>query len=103
MLQTLTAKLKILPDEQDFQLLHDTMRAYADACSFVAQKIVSDQIPLSNKKIHKAVYKDCRSEFDLPSQMSESVIRTVVASFKSIRTKVTSFICIICTNIATSA
>ena len=86
MLQTLTAKLKILPDEQDFQLLHDTMRAYADACSFVAQKIVSDQIPLSNKKIHKAMYKDCRSEFDLPSQMSESVIRTVVASFKSIQT-----------------
>ena len=86
MLQTLTAKLKILPDDQDFQLLHDTMRAYADACSFVAQKIVSDQIPLSNKKIHKAVYRDCRAEFDLPSQMSASVIRTVVASFKSIQT-----------------
>ena len=86
MKQSLTAKMQIFPDPQDLQLLHDSMRAYADACTFVSDRIHADHMPLSKVKIHKAVYRDCRSLFGLPSQMAESVIKTVVASYKSIRT-----------------
>ena len=86
MQQSLTAKMQILPDPQDLHLLLDTMRAYADACTFVAERLFSEHIPLSIKDIHKAVYRDCRSGYRLSSQMAESVIRSVVGSVRSIRT-----------------
>ena len=86
MLQTLTAKLKILPNADEGQLLLETMTAYSEACTFVAEKIAEDALPLSICKIHKEVYYHCRAAFGLPSQMAASSIRTVVASYKSIRT-----------------
>lgn len=86
MLQTLTVKLKILPDQASGKLLLDTMAAYSHACSFVAGKVAKERLPLSTYKVHKAVYYDIRSRFRLPSQMAASVIRTVVASYKAIQT-----------------
>ena len=86
MQQTLTAKLQILPDERQRQVLLLTMRTYADACSCVAQRIHTEDIPLSTCRIHQAVYRDLRESFGLRSQMAESVIKTVTASCKSIRT-----------------
>ena len=86
MLQTLTVKLKIMPDQASGRLLLDTMAAYSHACSFVADRIAKEHLPFSTYKVHKAVYYDIRSRFLLPSQMAASVIRTVVASYKSIQT-----------------
>ena len=86
MQQVLTIKLKILPDEAGKKLLEETMAAYSRACSFVAERIAEDHLPLNRCSIHKAVYRSCREQFSLPSQMSASVIRTVTASFKSINT-----------------
>ena len=37
--QTLTAKLKILPDLSDAQLLIDTMHAYSAACDLVSDYV----------------------------------------------------------------
>ena len=84
--QSLTAKLQVFPDAGDLQLLHDTMRAYMEACSFVAKRVFSKHLPLNRKLIHTEVYSECRTGFGLRSQMTCSVIRTVVASIKSIRT-----------------
>ena len=86
MQQTRTAKFQILPGEQDRQLLRDTMRAYADACSYVADRIASEKIPLNLEKVHQAVYRENRSRFALPSQMAISVDRTVIGAFRSVRT-----------------
>ena len=86
MQQVLTIKLKILPDEAGKKLLEETMAAYSRACSFVAERIAEDHLPLNRCSIHKAVYRSCREQFSLPSQMSASVIRTVTASFRSIKT-----------------
>ena len=86
MLQTLTAKLKILPNADEGRMLLETMAAYSEACTFVAKKIAEDSLPLSICRIHKEVYFHCRVAFRLPSQMAASTIRTVVASYKSIRT-----------------
>ena len=47
MLQTLTAKLKILPNADEGQLLLETMTAYSEACTFVAEKIAEDALPLN--------------------------------------------------------
>ena len=84
--QTLTAKILINPDEQYHQLLLDTMKTYADACSYAAERIVSEKIPVNQYLIHKAFYYDMRSRFGLPSQMTQSVIRTVNGAFLSIQT-----------------
>ena len=56
MLQTLTVKLKILPDQTSGRLLLDTMTAYSQACSFVAGKVAEERLPLSTYTVHKAVY-----------------------------------------------
>ncbi|MBQ5422231.1 MAG: transposase, partial [Clostridium sp.] len=86
MLQTLTAKLKILPNTDESRMLLETMTAYSEACTFVAKKIAEKSLPLNICTIHKEVYFLCRAAFRLPSQMAASTIRTVVASYKSIRT-----------------
>ena len=84
--QTLTVKLQIFPDAKDRQVLLDTMRAYAKACTYVSDRIRKGSLPLSCFAVHDAVYRDCRSDFSLPSQMTESVIRTTVGAIKAIRT-----------------
>lgn len=86
MKQTLTAKLQIIPQPSDRQLLLDAMRAYSDACSFVSAYVHEHAMPLSQIRIHDAVYRTCRSRFDLPSQMAASVTRTVIAAYKTVRT-----------------
>ncbi|MBO6268650.1 MAG: hypothetical protein J6N19_05840, partial [Clostridium sp.] len=63
MLQTLTAKLKILPNADERRMLLETMAAYSEACTFVAEKIAEDSLPLSICRIHKEVYFHCRASF----------------------------------------
>ena len=66
MLQTRTAKLRIFPDDEQSVLLRETMSAYTSACNYV------------------------RLRFSLPSQMAQSVIRTVFASMKAIESNMRS-------------
>ena len=86
MQQIRTAKIQIYPDERQKQLLLDTMRRYADACSYVSAYIYDHQLPLKQSLIHNQIYYYLRSAYDLPSQMSASVIRTVIASWKALET-----------------
>ena len=80
---TLTAKLQILPDVKQAGLLRRTMQAYKNACNFVSD-YVYDTHDLKAASINKALYKDIRFEFNMPSQMAQSVIRTVIASYKTV-------------------
>ena len=86
MQQTLTAKMQIVPQPSDRQLLLDAMKAYSAACSFVSAYVHEHDMPLNQIRIHDAVYRTCRSNYALPSQMAASVTRTVIAAYKSIRT-----------------
>ena len=86
MQQTLTAKLQIIPKSSDWQVLLDTMRAYSAACSYVSGYVHEHGHVLKRIVIHNAVYRTCRNEYALPSQMAASVIRTVIAAYKTVRT-----------------
>lgn len=86
MLLTRTAKLRIFPDEDQSALLLDTLSAYTSACNFVSDLIFSQKIKADRYSVHDAAYRQCRSLFSLPSQMAQSVIRTVTASYRSLRT-----------------
>ena len=86
MKQTLTAKLQIMPQPSDRQLLLDTMKAYSAACDYVSDYVYRSHAPLNQFGVQDATYGTCRSSFGLPAQMAVSVTRTVIASYKSIRT-----------------
>ena len=83
--QTLTAKLKILPDLSDAQLLIDTMHAYSAACDLVSDYVYKFH-DLSISSLNRELYHLIRQRFGLRSQMAQSVLRTVVARYKTILT-----------------
>jgi putative transposase len=80
---TLTAKVKILPTSEQMHWLQQTLAAYRKACNFVST-IVFEKKELSQKKLHLATYRELRSEFSLRSQMAQSVMKTVIARYKSL-------------------
>jgi putative transposase len=81
---TLTAKVKILPTSEQMQWLQQTLAAYRKACSFVSN-IVFETKELSQRKLHLTTYRELRSTFYLRSQMAQSVMKTVIARYKSLQ------------------
>lgn len=82
---TLTAKIKILPTSEQEQLLQKTMQAYRDACNAVSEVIYKENT-LVQAKLHKMTYRKLRSTFGLKSQMAQSVLKTVIAKYKTNQT-----------------
>ena len=82
MKQTLTAKLKIVPTEQDAALMVDTMHAYSAACNFVSEYIFETR-DLVQASLNRALYRELRDRFGLRSQMAQSVMKTVIAKYKT--------------------
>jgi len=81
--QTLTAKLQILPDLAEKNILLDTMTAYLAACNFVSRHIFETH-NLGQKSLNAALYYNIRRQFGLGAQMAQSAIRAVIASYKTI-------------------
>ena len=90
MLQTRTAKLRIFPDDEQSVLLRETMSAYTSACNYVSDLIGTGKVKADRCRLHDATYRQCRLRFSLPSQMAQSVIRTVFASMKTIESNMRS-------------
>ena len=90
MLQTRTAKLRIFPDDEQSVLLRETMSAYTSACNYVSDLIGTGKVKADRCRLHDATYRQCRLRFSLPSQMAQSVIRTVFASMKAIESNMRS-------------
>ena len=87
MQQIITAKLKLIATLEQRQLLRQTQLAYRDALNHVSQYAFTCGKISNVQKLHKGTYRDVRSLFGLPSQMSCSVIRQVSASYKGLWTK----------------
>ena len=83
MQQTLTSKVRILPDEETKTLLLRTMDAYKDACNYVSVHIFVSNCTV-RRSIHDDLYYDLRSKFGLRSQMAESVISTVLSKYTAL-------------------
>ncbi len=87
MKQIITAKLKLImtPEQKDF--VRQVTLAYRDALNY-ASMVAFDNNKLSQAaKLQKLVYRDIRSDFNLPSQMSCNVPRQVAATYKTQWTK----------------
>jgi putative transposase len=79
---TITAKIKIHPTLGQQSLLQETIRSYQKGCNFVSE-IVFQTKQLAQLKLHKMTYEALRSEYALRSQMAQSVMKTVIARYKS--------------------
>ena len=83
MQQTITAKLQILVNPSDKQIIRDTMRTYSDACNYVSEYIYKTH-NLSRYSVQEATYCQVREVYGLRSQMTISCVRTVIAKYKTI-------------------
>ena len=83
--QTLTAKFQIMVSDEQKELLYSTMKAFADACSYVAEHVFRTR-DLAAAHIQKDMYYEIRARFGMRAQMAQSCIRTVRAAYKAIKT-----------------
>ena len=86
--QTISIKVRLKlnqpTDSIEFQLLSDHFRR---ACNFVSAYIFNHDFVLNKNAIQKVIYRDLREQFELRSQLAISVIRTVVARYKTVKTQ----------------
>ena len=79
---TITAKIKINPTEVQTSQLVETMSVYKKGCNFVSE-IVFDTKNLNQASLHKVTYETLRTQYGLRSQMAQSVLKTVIARYKT--------------------
>lgn len=82
---TVTAKVRVKNTPEDEKLLLATMNAYRQACNHVSGHIYKTH-DLKRASLNAALYRTLRTKFGLKAQMAQSVLRTVVASYKAILT-----------------
>jgi IS605 OrfB family transposase len=80
---TTTAIIQIYTNADDRQGLQETMSAYRDACNYVSEYIFENH-ELKQGSLNAVLYSSIREKFGLKSQMAESVIKTVIAKYKTI-------------------
>jgi len=84
---TLTAKLKLLTTPAQFAALRQTQAAYRDALNLTSQYAFAQGKTSSTKCLHRALYRQVRTRFGLPSQLACSVFRQVGTTYKALCTK----------------
>jgi IS605 OrfB family transposase len=83
MQQTITAKLQILVNPSDKQIICETMKAYSDACNYVSEYVYNTH-NLNRYSVQEDTYYQIREVYGLRSQMAVSCVRTVIARYKTI-------------------
>ena len=80
---TITAKVQIIATDTDKVLLDKTISVYRDACNYVSDYIFRTH-NLRQGSLNQALYYTLREKFGLKSQMAQSVLKTVIAKYKTI-------------------
>ena len=80
---TVTAKIQISVDADSGVLLDETMSIYSDACNYVSEYVFRIH-DLKQFSLNKLLYSILREKFKLKSQMAQSVLKTVIARYKTI-------------------
>lgn len=79
---TITAKIKILPTEEDVIKLKRTIQAYTKACNVLSTHVFETH-ELRQTDLHKRFYTKLREDYGMKSQMAQSVMKTVIARYKT--------------------
>lgn len=79
---TITAKIQIHVSENQAESLKITTNAYRKACNWLSKHIFETK-NLNQVNLNNLYYSDLRNQFRLKSQMAQSVMKTVIARYKS--------------------
>ena len=80
---TVTAKIQISVSDADKVLLDETMSVYRDACNYVSGYVFRTH-DLKQFSLNKVLYSTLKEKFGLKSQMAQSVLKTVIARYRTI-------------------
>lgn len=80
---TITAKIQIIATDANKVLLDETMAVYRDACNYVSDYVFQTH-DLKQFSLNKTLYSTLREKFGLKSQMAQSVLKTVIARYRTI-------------------
>lgn len=80
---TITAKIQVITSETDRELLNETMSFYRAACNYVSNYVFQTR-DLKQFSLNKVLYSTLREKYGLKSQMAQSVLKTVIARYKTI-------------------
>ena len=80
---TITAKVQIVATDADKVLFDETMSVYRDACNYVSDYVFQTH-DLKQFSLNKVLYSTLREKFGLKSQMAQSVLKTVIARYRTI-------------------
>nr|WP_242704085.1 transposase [Enterococcus sp. 669A] len=82
-MNVLTAKIQLyVPDEKDQVNLMQTMTAYQNACNWLSQQVFQSKV-LKQFLLNELYYRKLRECFGLKAQMTQSVMKTVIAKYKT--------------------
>lgn len=81
---TITAKIQIYTNSEQVESLRITAKAYQKACNWLSEKVFTSK-NLNQSQLNALYYRDLRNRFGLKSQMAQSVMKTVIASYKSVK------------------
>ena len=79
-----TLKVRLMTGESDRDELVRTAEAYRNACNFVSD-YVFDSKDEKVYSLNKALYPALRAKYGLKAQMAQSVLKTVVAKYATVR------------------
>lgn len=79
---TTTSKIQIKPTDEQVEILTQTMIQIRKALNYIS-KYVYDNNCLKQAELNKATYTYLREKFGLKSQMAQSVMKTVIAKYKT--------------------
>jgi IS605 OrfB family transposase len=84
-MSTITAKIQIYVSDYQAVRLKITTNAYRKACNWLSKHIFETK-NLNQVSLNNLYYSDLRNQFRLKSQMAQSVMKTVIARYKSAKT-----------------
>lgn len=85
MKMTITAKIQLIVSAKHRELLNATAISYRNACNFVSDYVFKTH-NLKQFSLNKELYYEIREKFGLGSHMTQSVLKTVIARYKTIQT-----------------
>ena len=82
----ITIKVKLKLQNNDTSSLFTTMmEQYHKACNYVSEYVFTHNFCLKQSSLNKALYHEIRAKFDLKAQLTQSVIKTVIARYKTVQ------------------
>ena len=78
-----TIKLKLIVTDEQSYLFENVTEQYRKACNYVSEYVFNNNFELNSFKLSKILYHEIRNMFNLKSQMTQSVFRTVTARYKT--------------------